>query len=168
MNNASTEFNKQLELDVLLNGLTEVSEKYVDNHSERQIIDEITIPHGITHIKDEAFIYFKGLIKVSLSDTVTHIGDEAFCYCEDLKDINIPDGVKSIGDWAFYDCESLTNITIPNSVTEIGNGAFGCCKNLMGVSFKGRTLAEVRLMKGYPWGLYEKAILAYDGWDSIE
>lgn len=169
MTDAAFEFNKQLELDVLLNGLTEVSEKYVDSHliSVREVIDEIVIPHGITHIKNEAFSYDDELLKVTLPDTVTFIGDQAFCYCEALKDINIPDSVTAIGDWAFYDCRNLTNITIPASVTEIGLGAFGCCRNLSTVAFKYRTLDEIRSMSGYPWDLPKKAILSQDMLDLL-
>lgn len=167
MNDDTFEFNKELEIDVLLNGLTEVSEKYVDDHSKLQIIDEIVIPHGITHINDSAFVYFTGLVRVTLPDTVTHLGDEVFCYCEDLKDINIPDSVKSIGSWAFYDCKSLTSITIPDSVTEIGSGAFEGCIHLSSATFKYRTLHEVRVMPGYPWGLPPKIILTQDDLDLL-
>lgn len=132
MNKASSEFNKQLELDVLLNGLTEVSEIYVNKFDWKKF-DEIVIPEG-----------------------VTDIGACAFYECKRLKKITIPDSVTSIGLWAFKLCSKLKSVIIPDSVTSIGHAAFEDCPSF--VIFKGKTIEEVRSMECYPWNFYPEKI----------
>ena len=65
----------------------------------------------------------------------------------------------SIGDNAFYDCNWLTSVTIPDSVTSIGSGVFNNCNNLTSVVFKGKTLAQLREMDMYPWGISDESII---------
>lgn len=77
MNKASKEFNKQLELDVLVSGLTEITQEYV-NRLKRPDLTDVVIPKG-----------------------VTTIGNDAFACCDDLKKVTVPYSVKSIGDNAF-------------------------------------------------------------------
>lgn len=129
MDKASFEFNKQLELDVLLNGLTEVTHGYIDR-CEHLDFTEVVIPEGV---------------KV--------IGDHAFNYCRSLTNITIPDTVTRIGNHAFEYCRGLTNITIPRSVTSIGNYAFEDCDSLTRVTFEGKIRDKLLFMWGYPWGL---------------
>jgi hypothetical protein len=113
MNQPSFEFNKQLELEVLLNGLTEVTKEYTHN-------------------------------KVALGQS--------------YDDLVIPDGITSIGDRAFAWWYDLISITIPDSVTSIGEYAFGGVSELKTMTFKGKTLDEVRSMKNYPWGISPEKI----------
>lgn len=102
MNNTSKEFNKQLELDVLVNGLTEITKDYVQQFDHYNL-NEVIIPNGITSI-----------------------GEEAFEDCTRLKNITIPDSVTSIGSWAFFRCYSLKNLAIPKR-TNIGFNTFAGC-----------------------------------------
>lgn len=87
MNNFSLEFNKQLELDVLINGLTEVTDDYVATFNWRSF-DEVVIPNG-----------------------VKSIGVWAFYICNQLTRLWIPASVTKIDLYAFYDCQHLLNVT---------------------------------------------------------
>lgn len=127
MNNASTEFNKKLELDVLLNGLTTIADGYVNGFDWRGITDVI-IPEG-----------------------VTRIGDQAFYNCFNLRNIMISDSVQSIGDHAFFGCRNLKRIIIGNNVKSIGKCAFRDCRKFPNLTFKNKTLNEVKAIEGYPW-----------------
>ena len=73
--------------------------------------ETLTIPEGVTSIKDYAF-----------RDTIY------------LRNVTIPTSITCIDKYAFYDCYSLTDITIPNSITKIDNYAFTNCVNLMSVT----------------------------------
>lgn len=134
MNDASLEFNKQLELDVLLNGLSELTQDYV-RQFDVYGINEVIIPEGVTSI-----------------DT------GAFAFCIGLKRITIPDSVTSIGEYSFYNCRSLTYITIPKSVTSIKYSAFSGCYNLIDMTFKDKTEDEVRSMIDYPFSIFPENI----------
>ena len=96
----------------------------------------VTIPNGITKIKDSAFKNEENshnsynLKNVTLPDGITNIGKQAFYYCSNLENINIPEGVITIGEQAFYECYELENITLPNTLTTIGKEAFSNCSSL--------------------------------------
>lgn len=123
-------FNKQLELDVLVNGLSEITQDYVYKHN-RDNLTEVVIPEGVKSIGRCAFSYCRKLKKVTISEGVTNIGEYAFgacCYL--LTSITIPNTVTNIGDGAFYNCCGLTHIDIPDSVTYIGKYAFDGCPKL--------------------------------------
>ena len=100
-----------------------------------EITTNITIPDGVTEIKDYAFEGLTNLVNVSIPEGVTRIGDSAFSDCSELTDITIPEGVTSIGTYAFFGCSSLTSIEIPASVTTIGFAAFYVCGLLESVAF---------------------------------
>lgn len=132
MNDASIEFNTQLELDVLLNGLTTITQVYVRNFNVYDL-NEVVIPEG-----------------------VTHLDNGAFAFCCSLTSITIPDSVTSIGEYAFYDCDALKRITIPKSVMSIKYSAFAGCYNLIDISFKDRTVDEVRSIIDYPFSIFQE------------
>ena len=54
---------------------------------------EVTLPDGLTHIGDMAFLDCKNLTAITLPATLTHIGDRAFEWCKNLTDIHIPQGM---------------------------------------------------------------------------
>lgn len=101
----------------------------------------------------------KTIIKCIIPDSVICISYAAFAYSKLLTSIIISNNVTSIGSWAFYDCESLKEIIIPNSVKSISYGAFAHCNLLKEVIFKGKTLAEVKQMKNYPFGIEDESII---------
>ena len=64
------------------------------------LIKSLTIPEGITHIGDSAFLGNYLIGNVTFPSTLVHIGEGAFQYC------------------------GFTTVVVPNSVTSIGWGAF--------------------------------------------
>lgn len=153
MNTVSEEFNKQLELDVLLNGLTEVTANYVDNFAADKLTDVI-IPEGVKRIGVKAFMCCKGLRSVVIPDSVTTVGEYAFSRCKKLISVTLGNGVIHIKDCAFAWCENLPSITIPDNVTKLGDDVFWDCYSLTDITFKGKTIDEICSMPYYPWGLF--------------
>lgn len=128
MNNVSEEFNEQLKLDVLVNGLSEITLKYV-NQFNRDKLTEVIIPEGVTAIGEKAFAMLHSLKTVIIPDTVTEIGKCAFHMCDNLESVTIGNGVSCIKDATFDFCYKLKNVTMPEDIT-IEKGAFFCCNNL--------------------------------------
>ena len=122
-------------------------------------LKEITIPNSVTHVGDIAFSFCRSLTSIILPNNITCIGHEVFSYCYSLKSIIIPNNVTSIRYGAFYYCESLEEIIIPDSVTSIGNDVFYGCDSLKEVTFKGKTLEEVKQMIKYPFGIKDESII---------
>ena len=97
-------------------------------------LTKVTIPEGVTSIKDSTFRYCISLPEVNIPKSVETIGDEAFETCDSLTEVTIPEGVTSIGVCAFQFCNSLPEVTIPEGVTSIGDGAFQSCRSLTEVT----------------------------------
>ena len=93
------------------------------------IVTEITIPEGVTEVKDNAFIMYKSLTKVTIPSTVIRIGKCAFYKCSNLETVEFSEGLEEIGDYAFYNCSNAT-VHLPESVNVIGE------KSLTGTSLK--------------------------------
>ena len=93
----------------------------------------ITIPKGVTNIRDNAFVNCDKLTSITIPDSVTSIGDYAFKECTNLTSITIPNSVTSIGDYAFQGCGDLTSVTISKGVANIGYGAFQECYKLTSI-----------------------------------
>ena len=132
---------------------------------------EVTIPTNVTHIADEAFYGYGGLVSVSIPTNVTWIGKRAF---DDTPfyagqpdgllvfgqiaygvkgscppDVIVPTGVATIGESAFEN-GGLVSVTIPTSVTRIGGNAFEGCRELAVVYVCGT--GEVERVRGlYGW-----------------
>ena len=97
-------------------------------------LTSVTIPNSVTSIGNSAFYCCSFLTSVTIGNSVTSIGSGAFLNCSGLTSITIPNSVTSIGGSAFSYCSGLTSITIPNSVTSIGESAFECCSGLTSVT----------------------------------
>ncbi len=93
----------------------------------------VTIPNGVTRIKDRAFAYCDSLTSVTIPGSVTSMGYYVFQDCDNLTSVTLLDGVTDIGDGVFANCDSLTSVTIPGSVTDMG-GAFMYCHSLTSVT----------------------------------
>ncbi len=97
-------------------------------------ITELTVPAGVTAIKDYAFAACGGLNKAVIPEGVISIGEEAFGECFDLADIALPDSVTSIGVGAFSRCIKLADIRLPAGIREIGEETFTDCISLLSVA----------------------------------
>ena len=93
-------------------------------------VTDLTIPDGITAIRDYAFGGCAGLKSVTIPNSVTSIGNNAFEDCSGLTNITIPNSVTEIGAVAFECCTSLTSVTLGNAVKTIGHDAFSGCTAL--------------------------------------
>ncbi len=82
----------------------------LNENNEWYEVTEITIPVGVTEIKDFAFYGFDNLTEVTISSGVTSIGAHAFSDCTSLTIVHIPQSVTSIGKSAFYNCFSGARI----------------------------------------------------------
>lgn len=98
-------------------------------------IKELTLPDGVTTIKEDLFTNCTSLEAITIPNSVTAIESYAFKGCTNLKSITFGSGLLNIGDRAFEGCSNLTSITIPNSVTKIGYGVFIDCSRLSSVIF---------------------------------
>ena len=72
----------------------------------------ITLQHGLTTIKDEAFYGFTSLESIIIPDSVTKIGSFAFSGCTSLTSISLPSSIKALSTNSFYKCTSLKSIFV--------------------------------------------------------
>lgn len=91
---------------------------------------EVTVPEGVSVIRNRAFHCCNSLTKVTLPDGVTEIEGEAFVGCDKMVSISLPSTLTVIGICAFADCVALAEIEIPDHVQWIGGSAFWGCSNL--------------------------------------
>ena len=91
---------------------------------------------GSTFNGVEYDLYLNGELVENLviPEGVTHIGDGVFWNCKSIKSVTLPDSLVSIGKGAFGNVTGLTEIVVPNSVTEIGLGAFYGCDNFVSIT----------------------------------
>ena len=88
---------------------------------------------------------------------IKSIENNAFWGCDNLKSIAIPDSVESIGNYVFAYCRSLKSIEIPDFVKSIGYWVFWGCENIKSLTFKGKTIDQVKAMKNYPFGIEDES-----------
>ena len=105
-----------------------------------ELVNDMTIPDGVTRISDYAFYGYRGLTSLTLPDSLQSVGAAAFVGCG-LTSLTLPDGVARIGNSAFYN-SSLVSMTLPDSVESVGNSAFYYCKDLQLVDL-GKGIHEI-------------------------
>ena len=113
----------------------------------------------VKNIKEWAFYKCKSLTSIIIPNSVRSIKDWAFYKCINLKSIIIPDSVKSIDAVGFSYCESLESVVIPDSVKSIGYLTFAYCESLKSLTFKGKTMKQIKAMKNYPFGIKDESII---------
>lgn len=94
----------------------------------------MTIPDGVTAIREDTFRDCTNLLSVSIPDSVSSIGEAAFWYCESLINVKIPDKVTEICDKTFNNCNSLISVTVSKNITRIGTSAFAFCTSLPSIT----------------------------------
>ena len=126
-------------------------------------LTDITIPSGITEIKDYAFFNCTSLKSITIPDSVTSIGYASFAYCVSISEIEIPENVEAVGYAAFVYCNSLSRFIgkyasldgrylskngellafapsglseyiLPDTITSIGNEVFNGCSELKSIT----------------------------------
>ncbi len=88
---------------------------------------------------------------------VTHIGDYAFVGCTRLAELILSEGVTTVGKNAFgagfYKYNNLESITIPATVTQLGDYALAFCNKLTDIYYGGTSLQWIMMPKGHDWDL---------------
>lgn len=80
----------------------------------------------------------------------------------EILNVNIPDGITTIASFAFNITPNVQTIALPRTVTNIHSSAFFWCISLESLTFKDRTIDEVRSMEGYPWDVSPEKICCPD------
>lgn len=93
-------------------------------------LQSISIPSGVTSIKDMTFEDCSSLVEVSIPNTVTSIGHRAFMLCTNLKELTMPDSVTTIGQSSFAGCKNMTTLSLSTKLTAIADNAFVNCNSL--------------------------------------
>lgn len=93
----------------------------------------LTIPKGVTEIKNSALFECKNLNSIKIPDTVMKIGEFAFAFTA-LTKVQLPQNLIEIGAGAFADCRKLESIIIPKGITKIESYTFSNCYELKNVT----------------------------------
>ena len=111
-----------------------------------ELLTNLVIPEGTTHINEYAFYNCQSLQSVTLPVSLQTIGKDAFSGCKNLERVNISDigawcQISSSGTTAnplyyaknlYLNGELLTNLVIPEGTTHINEYAFYNCSGLTG------------------------------------
>lgn len=108
-------------------GITEIRNQEL---AQCHCLESIDIPSSVTAIGSFGLAMCSSLKELVLPESLTYIGLLAFECCYGLKSLNIPNKVQYIGDKAFYACRSLEKISIPESVELIDGNIFADCSSL--------------------------------------
>ena len=92
------------------------------------LLNEVTIPVGITSIGSNAFN--NSVKKIIFADGLVTIPSSACYGATNLTEVVIPNSVTKIDNEAFRGCTKLASVALPNRVTGIGNSAFSGCTSL--------------------------------------
>lgn len=95
----------------------------------KYIGDDITIPHTVTSIEEEAFAW-TDLRRLRIEANISELSNRICCGCLDLTTVHLPATIERIGYSAFRCCTNLNEINIPDSVQVIEASAFKGCDSL--------------------------------------
>ena len=93
-------------------------------------ITDLTIPDGITKIRDYAFSGCPGITSLTFPASLREIGIETFKGCTGISKLIVPDGLTQIGPSSFFGCTNITSLSLPNSLREIDHEAFEGCTGI--------------------------------------
>ena len=77
----------------------------------RNLVTDVTIPDGVTEIKEYAFNELSALKTVALGNGVKRVRENAFRACYKLTTVALGNSVTRIEDEAFYSCTKLATFT---------------------------------------------------------
>jgi len=95
----------------------------------------LTLPEGLTEIKDNALNALPNLSSVNLPSTLKTIGIHAF-RMTGMSELTIPANVETVKLGAFRDMANLTSVTVEGNVT-FDEYAFRTCPNLTSIYLLG-------------------------------
>jgi hypothetical protein len=99
------------------------------HHYMYDYVEELTLPHSLKTIGEQAFDGIKRLRSLDIPESVDTIGKFAFAYCSSLEYVKYPRKMSYIPNSCFYGCRSLeTMVGIDNIVCV---EAFGLSKTRM-------------------------------------
>ena len=107
-----------------------------------ELLEELVILEGVTHISKNAFQRFSNLKSITLPESLEVIGQNAFygtlikdVYIKDLRSWLKVDGYIPASSANYYiNGKLLTTLKIPRGVTQIKDNAFGGCISLENVT----------------------------------
>ena len=134
---------RQIKID---NGITHIGNYAFYELSS--VVETVIIPESVISIGDNAFQLCESVEGIMIPNSVTKIGKYAFDCCMSIKSIIIPDGVTNIENSTFFWCCSLESVTIPDSIKSIADYAFERCDNIIVVNYKGSEDAWERITIG--------------------
>ena len=118
-----------------------------------ELIEELVIPAGVSHICDCAFCGCRSIKKVIIPRGITSIGEQAFCCCTNLETVVLNEDISVINSHTFWRCYKLENIIIPSSVMEIGERAFEQCTSIWRITIPSSVKKLRRWAFNSCWGL---------------
>lgn len=122
-------------------------------------IASMSLPGYLSIVNKYTFKDCSNLAIVIVPDSCLCIDNYAFFGCSSLTDIQLGSSVSSIGASTFANCYSLSTMTIPSSVVSIGVTTFADCNQLLDVTFKEKTITDVKSMENFSWALKLGTIL---------
>lgn len=94
----------------------------------------ITIPSGVTAIRDKAFEQCSALREVTMPESLNRLGSRAFARCSSLAEVVIPNSVESIETEVFTGCSVLASVQLPSALKTFAPNAFTDCAQLASFS----------------------------------
>lgn len=156
MNRIDKAINTRLELDVLVNNLTEIDKEYF-SEEEKEKMSDVIVPEGITDLNYHAFSSCTALRQIKLPSTLHNIECQAFSYCKSLRELIFPENMHGIGVGSFMHCRRLTTVVLPASLKYLGYGSFIGCHRLKTVEIPKETFDRISsggvMGDKYLWGL---------------
>ncbi|MBQ9760601.1 MAG: leucine-rich repeat protein, partial [Clostridia bacterium] len=98
-------------------------------------LTSLTLPEGLTEIKDNALNTLPNLTTVNIPSTVKTIGIQAF-RITGMSEVTLPASVKTVKEGAFRDMANLTTVTVEGNVA-FEKYAFRSCPNLTSIYLLG-------------------------------
>ena len=98
-------------------------------------LTSLTLPEGLTEIKDNALNALPNLTTVNIPSTVKTIGIQSF-RTTGMSEVTLPENVETVKLGAFRDMANLTTVTVEGNVA-FDNYAFRSCPNLTSIYLLG-------------------------------
>ena len=112
-------------------GLTDIRD-YVFANCE--YLESITLPSGLTSIESSAFMNCRALKEITLPGSLTTLGERTFYNCEQLESIKLPEGITTLRNDVFAHCNHLQSVTLPSTLTTLGDDVFRHCSRLESIT----------------------------------